>query len=148
MSCEHPETIVDFHSADLLCSHCGLVFETISGEELGLSGTSNPVITQNKTQNQGQKSKDDSVFIQDLLHKMMLPPGSFQMVFLQYKKYQETQSSFKKLCRERGHKFKPFGNIELAAYSCYKVLKNMFIPRTMKEISHYSGIDSRILWKI
>lgn len=148
MSCQHPETIVDFHTADLLCTHCGLVFQTISGEELGLSGTPNPINVECKRQNPAWESNENSVFIQDLLHKLMLAPGCYDGVISQFLKYKKKQSCFRNTCLERGQKFKGFRDYELATYSCYKVLKDMLTPRTIKEISHYSGIDSRTLWKI
>ena len=148
MPCQHSETIVDFHSADLLCTQCGLVFQSLSGEELGLFGTSNPLNTNRDRQIPAWESHENSVFIQDLLHRLMLPSGCYDRVISKFLKYKKKQSCFRNTCFQKGQKFKGFTDYELATYSCYKALKDMSTPRSLKEISHFSGINTRTLWII
>ena len=105
---------------------CGLVCTSgMSFQEVNYNGFSN-------NNNYSEHSE-----IMELISKMHLPQQIIDPVLkrtLRYEKNDVVKKSFPKK--------------ELIVYSLYKILKEMQLPRSLKEIETCSGIPSSILWKI
>ena len=136
--CRHVNEILDAHSGDCICQDCGLVLgDSISGEELH-SKYHNTFNNDNWEYGGRKFTSVEQMFVMDMSSKMMLPPGCVDLILQRY-------YSYLKIGTQRGKKFKLD---HLSAYACYKVLKSMSIPRSLKQVQTSSGVDAKILWKI
>lgn len=131
--CSHDDRIIDPHSADEICLSCGVVctsrmaFEEVNGHSIDLAGrpteSTTPIVC-----------IDEAL---ELVSRMHLPQQIIDLVFGRIAGY-EKKENITKLFKKN----------ELVTYSLYKILKEMKIPRTLKELESCSGVSSKTIWKI
>lgn len=132
MSCLH-DPIIDSHSGEEVCCLCGLVINTgMSYEEIIHGDNCYDIHLENKS----------TPFLFELaaefISRMHLPQEIVNIVLTRYEKCIKKQSDI----------IKYFSNQELISYSLYQVLKEMSIPRSLKQIVSVSGVNSRAIWKL
>lgn len=130
MSCFHDnELIIDSHSGDQICYLCGLVVNTgLSYEEI------------NYTPFYRDEEKTSTVLFNiaaELVSKLHLSQEIVYPVLSRYSK-----------CIKKKQSIKFYSKQEVISYCLYQVLKELNIPRTLKQIQSVSGTSSKALWKL
>ena len=130
--CSHDDRVIDPHSAEEICISCGVI--CASGMYFEEVNAHNNEFIHRPREHTSVVNIDET---RELVSRMHLPQYIIDTVLNRVTNY-EKKENVNKL----------FQKNELIAYALYKTLKEMEIPRTLKELESCSGIPSKTLWKI
>jgi transcription initiation factor TFIIIB Brf1 subunit/transcription initiation factor TFIIB len=115
--CYHSNTVDDERDGTNVCTDCGLVLDTLLF----------PTSTANPRTNEGDENYKIKYFIKDVCANAHIPESICNYSYFFYKKIRKDEV------------LKKIKNNQLAAFAIYNTLHRFEVPRSLEEISHYTG---------